>query len=238
MVDRRLPHHEFPSDFSLRHDPRGVEDPDLTDEIIRKSSLPLPDTTSIALRVVTADSQFRDPIDSFLIFTKDSGGLLSLNHVKVGPQQRQDGLGISPVPRIERPHMVRPAASLIRPDAHRANASDCSPEAFQNFRVNLIHFKARRRCSLRAVVRQIRRPLAIKEAGSPRQLMCIKRRQGINVASVAYIAPDQSERFGHDVKRGFDILSMHRDLPLTRNRGARPRLLTQVRGLSVATIIP
>lgn len=33
-------------------------------------------------------------------------------------------------------------------------------------------------------------------------------------------------------------LVRHRDLPLSRNRGARPRLLTQVRGLSVAVIIP
>lgn len=33
-------------------------------------------------------------------------------------------------------------------------------------------------------------------------------------------------------------LSRHRDLPLVRNRGARPRLLAQVRGLFVLRIIP
>lgn len=38
------------------------------------------------------------------------------------------------------------------------------------------------------------------------------------------------------VQRG--TLRRHRDLPLVRNRGASPRLLTQVRGLSVARILP
>lgn len=38
--------------------------------------------------------------------------------------------------------------------------------------------------------------------------------------------------------RAYGRLSRHRDLSLTRNRGAGPRLLTQVRGLCVARILP